>query len=424
LLIIYSLLNLFAADKVLESFENSFPLTLAQISRLIKKYQFNLKRLDNKRQMTAEVLIIGGGVIGLSIARELHKKGVHRITILERSQLGCESSYAAAGMLAPNAETDKADDFFSFCTASNQLYPQFAEELFAETGVDIELEKSGTLYLAFTETDVREIRHRFEWQKKADFDIEHLSATEVHKLEPFVSPDIREALFFPNDWQVENRKLLAALQKYAEINSFEIVENAEVKSLSIKNGEISGAETENRKFAAEKVILTTGAWTSLIKADGLTMPQVKPIRGQIISFKTAKRLFQRVIYSPRGYIVPRLDGRILAGATVEDAGFDKGNTESGVKFLRDVALEIAPSLVNLELNEKWAGLRPFAPDGLPILGAFPEIENLFVATAHYRNGILLAPLTAKIMADKIVGNSTSKYLESFSLRRFQTAKSF
>jgi glycine oxidase len=398
-------------------------LTLAQISRLIKKYQFNLKRLDGKRQMM-EVLIIGGGVIGLSIARELHKKGVNEITILERSALGQESSFAAAGMLAPNAETDKADDFFHFCSESNRLYLQFAEELYAETGIDIELEKSGTLYLAFTEADVREIRHRFEWQRKADFDIEHLSPTEVHKLEPFVSPDLREALFFPNDWQVENRKLLAALKKYAESNVFEIVENAEVKSLSVKDGNVYGVQTDEQKFAAKKVILTTGAWTSLIKADGFAMPQVKPIRGQIISFKTAKRLFQRVIYSPRGYLVPRLDGRILAGATVEDSGFDKSNTESGVEFLRDAALEIAPSLVNLELNEKWAGLRPFATDGLPILGAFPEIENLFIATAHYRNGILLAPKTAEIIADAILGNAESKYLKIFSPRRFQTAKAF
>jgi glycine/D-amino acid oxidase-like deaminating enzyme len=237
------------------------------------------------------------------------------------------------------------------------------------------------------------------------------------------SPDVREALFFPNDWQVENRKLLAALEKYALLNDVKIVEDAKVENLLIKNGKIVGAQTVNQKFAAEKVILTAGAWTSLIKADGFLMPKVRPIRGQIISFKTAKRLFQRVIYSPRGYIVPRLDGRILAGATVEDAGFDKSNTENGVDFLRENALEIAPSLVNLELTEKWAGLRPFATDGLPILGAFPEIENLFIATAHYRNGILLAPLTAKIMADKIAGNSASKYLESFSVRRFQAAKS-
>ncbi len=370
-----------------------------------------------------EVLIIGGGVIGLSIARELHKKGAKKITILERGAIGKEASFAAAGMLAPNAETDKRDEFYYFCSESNQLYPQFAQELFAETDVDIELEKSGTLYLAFTETDVEEIRERLAWQRKADFNIEHLSAAEIHKLEPFVSPDVREALFFPNDWQVENRKLLAALQKYAILNNIQVIENTEVRNLLVKDGKIVGAETTNQKFAAEKAVLAAGAWTSLIKTNNFLLPNIKPIRGQILSFKTAKRLFRRVIYSPRGYIVPRLDGRILAGATVEDAGFDKSVTKEGIEFLRDNALEIAPNLLNLKQGEKWAGLRPFAVDGLPILGAFPGIENLFIATAHYRNGILLAPLTAKIMADKIIENSASRYLESFSLRRFQAAKS-
>ncbi len=151
------------------------------------------------------------------------------------------------------------------------------------------------------------------------------------------------------------------------------------------------------------------------------MPAVKPIRGQILGFRSAKRLFRMVIYSPRGYLVPRLDGRILAGATVEDVGFDKSLTASGIDTLRENALEIAPSLVNLAPSEKWVGLRPFAADGLPVLGSFPEIENLFVATAHYRNGILLAPKTAEVLADKIVGNVESEYLRIFSPRRFQTA---
>ena len=142
----------------------------------------------------------------------------------------------------------------------------------------------------------------------------------------------------------------------------------------------------------------------------------------MISFQTAKRLFQRVIYSSRGYLVPRLDGRILIGATVEDVGFDKNTTANGTEFLRETALKIAPSLVNLIVAEKWAGLRPFAADGLPVLGAFPAVENLFIAVAHYRNGILLAPVTAEIIADKIVGKVESKYLKAFSPRRFQTAK--
>ena len=358
----------------------------------------------------------------MSAARALHKKGFRQITILERGLIGRESSYAAAGMLAPQAETDRRDEFFDFCSASNQIYPQFAAELFAETDVDVELDRSGTLYLAFTGEDVKEIRRRFEWQKAAGLEVEHLSARETRQAEPFASPDVLESLFFPNDWQVENRKLIYALRKYCELYDIEIRENTEIKNLLIENNCIAGAETERGKFSAETVVLATGAWTSLIKAGNFALPRVLPVRGQMIAFYTAKRIFSKVIYSPRGYIVPRADGRILAGATVEDAGFEKTVTDAGVDFVREHALEIAPSLVNLEIHDAWAGLRPFASDGLPIVGTISEIENLFVATAHYRNGILLAPLTAQILAEKIADGKDSNYLDFFSPRRFQAAK--
>ncbi|CAN5662579.1 glycine oxidase ThiO [soil metagenome] len=374
---------------------------------------------------TTDVLIIGGGVIGLALARQLRRKGVKRVTILEKNQTcGMEASNAAAGMLALQAETDNADDFFYFCRESHDLYSKFAKELLDETGVDIKLDQSGTLYLAFTENDSAEICRRFEWQKKAGLEVDHLTAADVRKAEPFVSPEVREALFFPKDWQVENRRLLTALQKFAELNQIQIVENAEVKSLLTENGKVIGTETAAGKLFGRKVILTTGAWTSLIKfgENAPVFDQIKPMRGQMLSFQTVKRLFSRVIYSPRGYLVPRFDGRILAGATVEDAGFDKSVTASGIDFLLGNALEIAPGLVDLEISEKWAGLRPFATDGLPVLGDFPKVENLFVATAHFRNGILLAPLTAEIMADRIVENSDSKYLDVFSPRRFNAVK--
>jgi glycine oxidase len=381
--------------------------------------------MNSNSEQFSDVLIVGGGVIGLSLARELHKKVVRRITILERgAEVGGESSYAAAGMLAPQAETDRADAFTAFCTESLRLYPDFAAELLDETGLDIELDRSGTLYLAFTENDSAEIRRRYEWQKSAGLPLEHLTAQETRRAEPFVSPDVRESLFFPDDWQVENRKLLRALEKYAEINEIKIVPNAEVTSLLTENDKINGAATVNEKFFAEKVVLTTGTWTSLIKTGGFALPSIKPIRGQMICFQTAKRLFGKVIYTPRGYIVPRADGRILVGATVEDVGFDKSVTKSGTEILLETALEISPSLANLEIVEKWAGLRPFAADGLPIIGDFAEIENLFIAAAHYRNGILLAPLTARILAEKISENTDSVYFESFNACRFAAAKTF
>ncbi len=362
----------------------------------------------------SSILIIGGGVIGLSLARQLHKKGFTEVTILEKGLIGQEASKAAAGMLAPQAETNQADTFFDFCRQSRDLYPNLAEELSDETGVDIELDRSGTLYVAFNENDVDEIRKRYEWQAKAGLKVEHLTARETHKLEPFISPDSLESLFFPNDWQVENRQLLKALQKYAELNGVKIIEQTEVKSLVTTSGKIKGVATnKDKKYFADIVILATGAWTSLIKADGLQLPQVKPIRGQMISFHTAERLFTRVIYSPRGYIVPRKLGRIIAGATVEDVGFENKTTASGTEFVRQNAIEISPGIASLPIDEKWSGLRPLAENGLPFIGEIPAAENLYIAAAHYRNGILLAPLTAKVLSKKIADGKESEFLEKF-----------
>ena len=370
----------------------------------------------------SDVLIVGGGVIGLSLARALHKKGVRKITIVERDTCGMQASFAAAGMLAPHAETDRIDPFFQFCSESNELYPAFAAELLEETGVDIELDRAGTLYLALTERDSNELRRRFEWQRSAGLNVQHLTAAETRQTEPFVSPDVRESLFFPNDGQVENRKLIEALLEYCRLHGIEIRAGAEVSGILTSGDQVLGVETLDEKLFAGTTVIATGAWTSLIKLGPNRLPvKIKPIKGQMIAFHTAKRLFQKVIYSPRGYIVPRADGRILAGATVEDAGFDTETTEAGIELLRGTAGEISPSLGSLEISEKWVGLRPFAADALPVLGRVDGYENLVIATAHYRNGILLAPITARVLADEIVGTASSEYLEHFGAGRFRVS---
>ena len=367
-----------------------------------------------------DVLIIGGGVIGLSIARELHKSGAKRITLLEKGVCGEEASWAAAGMLGPQAEVDEAGVFFDLCCESRDLYPAFADEFLDETGVDIELDRAGTLYLAFTDDDVAEVHKRFKWQLKAGLPIEHLSADETRRVEPFVSPDVRGALLFPNDWQVENRKLIAALKRYAEINGIKIFENTRVERLSVEGQHVVGAETDVGSIIADKTVLATGAWTSFIKLGDVEMPvKIEPVRGQMIAFQAAKRLFQHVIYSRHGYMVPRLDGRILAGSTSENAGFDKSVTESAALSLREMATEISPSINGLEITDSWAGLRPYALDGLPVLGSLGGIEDLFIATAHYRNGILLAPLTAKLVAENLVNGTDSEFFTTFGADRFR-----
>lgn len=365
-----------------------------------------------------EILIIGGGVIGLSIARELHKRGIKNIAIVERGDFGKEASFAAAGMLAPQVEADSDDDFFHFCLESNRIYRNFVSELFEETGIDAEFDEQGTLLIAFNEDDLLELKKRYEWQKKQGLSIELLDSSTVKRLEPFISPDALQALFFPDNCQVENRKLVLALKEYARLNHINLFANTEISDVLVDKSNIIAETRKNDRVGAKIVILAAGAFSSLIRINGMNLFKVKPIRGQMISFHTSQRFFKHVIYSQRGYIVPRRDGRILVGATVEDVGFDKNVTKTGVNFLSQIGTEIAPALSNLKIYEKWAGLRPFVEDGLPIIGQILDFENLFIATGHYRNGILLAPLTAKILADKITENVESKYLRKFSPERF------
>lgn len=368
--------------------------------------------------MNSDILIIGGGVIGLSIARELRKRAAGKITLLEKGVVGQESSWAAAGMLGPQAEADKADTFFEMCSVSRDLYPEFAAELKDETGLDVELDRSGTLYLSFSEKDSQALDERYRWQSNAGLNVQKLSAADIRKAEPFVSPDVRDGLLFSDDWQVENRKLLSALKKYADLNEIEIRENEKIEELIVEAERVVGARTAAEEFRADTTILATGAWTSLIKLGRAEIPlAIEPVRGQIIAFQTTKRLFCHVIYSHRGYVVPRTDGQILAGSTSESVGFEKATTEIAAIELREMASEIAPGIANLKIADHWSGLRPFAADGLPVMGELSGLENMIVATAHYRNGILLAPITAKLVAEKLAG-AEPEYFSEFSPERF------
>lgn len=370
----------------------------------------------------ANILIIGGGVIGLSIARELHRKGSGHITIVDKAACGEESSWAAGGMLGPQAEADSGGAFFDLTLASRDVYPEFADSLLEETGIDVELDRTGTLYFAFSDDDIRHLRARAVWQKQAGLPLEILTAEDARKAEPFASPDVREALFFPGDWQVENRKLLAALRRYAELNGIDVIEHRHVENLTVENGRVTGAETAVSLIHADKTVLATGAWTSLIQLGLAELPvKIEPVRGQIVAYKTAKRLFNHVVYSRRGYLVPRVDGRILAGSTTEFAGFEKRTTDQAASTIREMAAEIAPSISGLSVYDHWSGLRPKASDGLPVLGSIAGIDGLTIATAHYRNGILLAPLTAKLVADRLVDGVDNAAFTTFGPDRFRFA---
>lgn len=367
--------------------------------------------------INTDVLVIGGGVIGLSIAREMHKSGAGHITLIEQGVCGREASWAAAGMLSPQAEVTERGVFYDVCSRSRDLYPEFAAGLLSETGVDIELDRTGTLCLAFTDGDVREIRERIACQQSAGLELEHLTAAEVRRAEPFVSPAVGEGLYFAGDWQVDNRKLCEALVRYARTAGIDIRENTRALRIAAASGRVTGVETDTDTITAGLTVLATGAWTSLIQLGDAAFPvNIEPVRGQIVAFKTAKRLFRHVIYSGRGYLVPRSDGRLLAGSTSEAAGFDRSTTSSAMQDLCKMASEIAPAMAGMQPADHWAGLRPKALDALPVIGTLDGFESLFVAAAHYRNGILLAPITARLAAGHLSGESVAA---AFSPDRFR-----
>lgn len=367
------------------------------------------------------VLVIGGGVIGLSIARELHLAGLRDITVVDKGTPGCEASWAAAGMLAPNAETESVDDFYRFCSESNDLYPAFAESLYKETGIDVGLDLAGTLQLAFDEAEADRLLKKFRSQRDAGLATEMLSAEEIRRLEPEISSRVILGISYPNDRQVDNRKLVAALTEYCRRNEIQVIENERIQSVTVENGHASGAMTETVKFPADVTILATGAWTSFIEIGdaGPIGVDIRPIRGQMIAFGAETHILKKVIYGPNCYLVPRADGRILIGATVEDVGFDKAVTDEAVNELKRSAVEMLPEFANLKIVESWSGLRPRSVDELPVIGNVASIDKLLIATGHYRNGILLAPLTARIIAEKIVRNIDSQYLSVFSPERFK-----
>ena len=381
---------------------------------------------------TSDVVVIGGGVAGLAVARELGRRGL-QATVLERGTFGAEASHAAAGMLAPQSEADRDDAFFRLQCASRDLYPAFAESLREETGIDIELDRTGTLYLAFTDEDEEELNQRHAWQTDAGLEVERLTTENARALEPSLSPRVRFALKFPLDWQVENRRLVEALTASLKNHGGGAWAGVAATALRVEADRVVGVETSHGYVSAGAVVVAAGAWTSRLPfshAPGknhspvrFTHPGIEPVRGQMLCFNPQPSFLQlmrhgHVVYTRRGYIVPRRDGRLLAGSTTEHVGFQKQVTAGGVLSILSYALEIAPAIRDLELLDSWAGLRPKAVDEWPVLGASAEVGGLYYATGHYRNGILLAPITGESMADMIIDNRQSPLLEAFTLERF------
>jgi len=357
-----------------------------------------------------EVLIVGAGVVGCAIAWRLQQAGV-RCTVLERSIPGAEASSAAGGILAPQAEADGPGPFLDLCLASRALYPEFARELREVSGVDISFRESGVLEVTFDDREIAGMQQRIQWQREHGLDAEWLDGSAARALEPELSPKILGAVRFPRDAVVDNRLLVSALTAAAARSGARFV-TAQVRGLVERGGRVVGVSTDGGELDGDAVVVAAGAWTALVPGALPSSAAVRPARGQMAMVRTRVQICRHVVFGAQGYAVPRVDGRLLLGSTVEFAGFEKQVTAEGLAKVLGVGLRLFPGLSSAPVVETWAGFRPHTPDGLPILGP-GALPGLFLASGHFRNGILLTPITASVLADTILGRATSIDLTPF-----------
>lgn len=366
---------------------------------------------------TFDVAIAGGGIIGASIAFELAAEKL-KVVLLDRQQPGTEASWAAAGMLSPGPESPDAIPLVPLAMESLRLYPEFIAAIEEASGLTTEFERKGTLQI-FSSPHAEEER---DWMvkefRRANQKIEPLSANAARSREKYLGPAARSAAFLPEEATLDPRLLIKSCLAAGERRGVEIRSGCEVTSTLEHAGRCTGIVAATEKILAENVVVAAGSFCAGISSLACYAP-THPVRGQMLALRSKEIRLERVVRSENGYLVPRRDGRIIAGSTLEDAGFNKCVTPGGIRQIVDGALALLPGLASAEIIETWSGLRPGTPDTLPILGP-TDVRGLFMATGHYRNGILLAPVTAKLLRDWIVAGRTPANTGAFSPLRFSS----
>ena len=349
-----------------------------------------------------DVIIAGGGIIGLSLSIELHKRGA-KVLVVERGEPGREASSAAGGMLVDcGVETSPA--LQPLATASAQMYPEFVHEVETESGMKVDLRDQGTILFPAIE----------RIQNRPEFSATSLPFATRSEIEPALAESTRAA-YFLKERSVDPRALTAAVVKAAKHRGVDFSSGDPATAVNFSGSRVTGLTTTKTTFGAAKVINCAGAWAGQIPPQQFP---TRPVKGQMLCLAASSRtLLKHVIRAPEAYLIPRSDGRIVVGTTVEEAGFDKRTDVGTIQHLHRAAVEVVPELRNAKILEDWAGLRPGTPDDLPILGE-TATPGYYVAAGHFRDGILLAPITAKVMADLVAGVDCSYDLVPFSPARF------
>lgn len=341
--------------------------------------------------------MVGGGVIGTAVAEHLARVG-HPVTLLERDQLGSKASGGAAGLLAPHSESAHPPAFTDLARRSHSLFPELANRLAKDTLVDVEFRALESLRLATSDLELALLD-----QHQSGFGQAHrLDASQCRELEPGLGSDVCAGLLFQES-QVSPLRLVTALARSAIEHGAEIREGTPVEAPVASGGVVTGVRTPAGVLNADWVVLAAGPWTGLLaSALGLAV-DVAPRRGQLVTLAPRRRELSRILTAGTSYAVPKPDGTVVLGSTEEEAGFDARPTVAGVARILGLATAWLPALANATVQAAWAGLRPVTSTGMPIIGPDPDYPNLIVATGHHRNGILLAPITAEIVARGLGG---------------------
>jgi glycine oxidase len=357
----------------------------------------------------------------LSIGWRLAQAGC-AVDVYERGKAGHGASWAAAGMLAAGLEAEPGEQaLLALNRESQAMWPDFAAELEQASGMAVNLKREGTLMLALTRDDAARLKFNFDFQRSLGVGVEWLSAAETRKREPHLSPHLAAAIFSAGDHQVDNRLVVTALARALVKAGGTLYEETRIDAVETAGGRVTGVRVGERVHAADIVVLAAGAWSNEIA--GLprnSVPPVRPVKGQMLAVQMdpAAPLIRHVLWAAKAYMAPRADGRLLIGATVEERGFDPQLTAGGMLALLEGAWRALPGIEELPIVEQWTGFRPGSRDDAPILGA-SGVEGLVLATGHYRNGILLTPITARAMAHYILTGETETAIRPFGLDRFK-----
>jgi len=367
-----------------------------------------------------KTVIIGAGVMGLGIAWRLAQAGC-KVTVYDRGTAGHGASWAAAGMLAAAVETEPGEEALLALTLESQrMWPDFSRELEAASGVPVGYRDEGTIVVGLTRDDAEQLRFTFDFQRRLGLELEWLSGAEARRREPHLRPGVPAAVFSPRDHQVDNRQLTRALTAAVRRAGVELCEDDPVHSLEVSGGRACAVLTERRRDPADVVVLAAGAWSREIAGiPTAQLPPVRPIKGQMLalSMDPGAPLLRHVVWLPRGYLVPRLDGRLVIGGTVEERGFDDRLTAGGLLALLEGAWCAVPGIEELPIAETWVGFRPGSRDDAPMLGP-SGFDGLVFATGHHRNGILLAPLTANVISAYVLTGRLPAAVAPFTPERF------